>query len=141
MDITNFVRKKCRCMVTKKPNVENRAPLIPIQATYPFEMVEIDFLHLDTCQGGFEYVLIVVDHFTRFAQFYATRTKSAQAAAAKLWNEFIPIFGLPKQIHHDKGGEWNNQMWNELHRYTGVRASNTTPIRIQRRTIHVVMVW
>ena len=68
VDIINFVRKKCRCIVTKKPNVEDRAPLIPIQATYPFEMIEIDFLHLDKCQGGFEYVMIVVDHFTRFAQ-------------------------------------------------------------------------
>ena len=127
VDIINFVRKKCRCIVTKKPNVEDRAPLIPIQATYPFEMIEIDYLHLDKCQGGFEYVMIVVDHFTRFAQFYATRNKSSQAAAAKLWNEFIPIFGLPKKIHHDKGGEWNSLLWKELHRYTGVRASNTTP--------------
>ena len=131
VDITNFVRKKCRCMVTKKPNVADRAPLIPMQATYPFEMIQIDFLHLDKCQGNYEYVLIVVDHFTRFTQFYATRTKSAQAAAAKLWNEFVPIFGLPKQIHHDKGGEWNNHLWNELHRFTGVRASNTTPYHPQ----------
>ena len=126
-DITEYVRKKCRCIVTKRPNVAERAPLIPIQATYPFEMVEIDFLHLDKCQGGYEYVLIVVDHFTRFAQLYATKSKSSQAAAAKLWNQFIPTFGLPKQIHHDKGGEWNSLLWKELHRYTGIRATNTTP--------------
>ena len=126
-DIVRFVRKKCRCLVTKSQNVPVRAPLVPIQATYPFEMVEIDFLHLDKCQGGFEYVLVVVDHFTRFAQLYATRSKSSQAAAAKLWNEFIPTFGMPKQIHHDKGGEWNSLLWKELHRYTGILATNTTP--------------
>ena len=126
-DIVEYVRKKCRCIVTKRPNIAERAPLVPIQATYPFEMVEIDFLHLDKCQGGYEYVLVVVDHFTRFAQFYATKSKSSQAAAAKLWNQFIPTFGLPKRIHHDKGGEWNSLLWNELHRYTGIRASNTTP--------------
>ena len=69
VDITNYVRKKCRCMVLKEPNDKVRAPLIPIQATYPGQMIEIDFLQLDVCQGGSKYVLIVVDHFTRFAQF------------------------------------------------------------------------
>ena len=83
-DITNYIQKRCRCIVTKKPNQSERAPLVPITATYPFEMVAMDFLHLDKCKGGYEYVLVIVDHFTRFAQFYATKSKSSQAAAAKL---------------------------------------------------------
>ena len=126
-EITEYIQKKCRCIVTKKPNVEVRAPLVPIKATYPFEMIALDFLKLDPCKGGFLYVMIVVDHFTRFTQMYATRTKSSQAAASKLWNEFIPTFGFPKQIHHDQGGEWNSNLWKELHRYTGIKATNTTP--------------
>ena len=126
-DITEHIRKRCRCIVTKKPNQTERAPLVPIKATYPFEMVAMDFLHLDKCKGGYEYVLVIVDHFTRFAQFYATKSKSSQAAAAKLWNEFLPTFGFPRRILHDKGGEWNSKMWAELHRYSGVKAVNTTP--------------
>ena len=65
-DIEHYIRRKCRCIVTKKPNVPERAPLVPIKATYPFEMVSIDYMKLDKCKGGFEYVLAVVDHFTRF---------------------------------------------------------------------------
>ena len=126
-DIEHYIRRKCRCVVTKKPNVSDRAPLVPIKATYPFEMVSLDFMKLDKCQGGFEYVLCVVDHFTRFCQMYATRSKSSQAAAAKIWNEFIPRFGFPGKIHHDQGGEFNSKLWKELHRYSGVVASNTTP--------------
>jgi hypothetical protein len=108
-DITEHIRKRCRCIVTKKPNQTERAPLVPIKATYPFEMVAMDFLHLDKYKGGYEYVLVIVDHFTRFAQFYATKSKSSQAAAAKLWNEFLPTFGFPRRILHDKGGEWNSK--------------------------------
>ena len=126
-DIEHYIRRECRCIVTKKPNIPDRAPLVPIHATYPFQMVSVDFLHLDKCQGGFEYVLVVVDHFTRFCQLYATRSKSSQAAAAKMWTEFIPRFGLPEKIHHDQGGEFNSKLWSELHRYSGIRASNTTP--------------
>ena len=126
-DIEHYIKRKCRCIVTKKPNVPIRAPLVPIKATYPFQMVCIDFMELDKCQGGFQYVLVVVDHFTRFCQMYGTKSKSSQAAASKLWNEFIPRFGFPGKIHHDKGGEWNSALWKELHRYAGVKASNTTP--------------
>ena len=126
-DIENHIRRKCRCIVTKKPNIPDRAPLVPIKATHPFQMVSLDFLKLDKCQGGYEYVLCVVDHFTRFCQMYATRSKSSQAAAAKMWNEFIPVFGFPEKIHHDQGGEFNSKLWKELHRYSGVAASNTTP--------------
>ena len=32
-DIDNYIRKKCRCIVSKKPNVEEKAPLVPIEAT------------------------------------------------------------------------------------------------------------
>ena len=126
-DIEEYIRKKCRCVVSKKPNVAERAPLVPIHATYPFEMVSLDFLKLDKCKGGYEYVLVIVDHFTRFCQMYATRKKSSKAAASKLWGEFIMQFGFPKRIHHDLGGEFNSDMFRELHRLSGVKSSNTTP--------------
>ena len=67
-DVEDFIRKKCRCLVDKKPNQTEKAPLITITVTHPFEMIYIDLLHLDRCKGGFEYVLTVCDHFTRFIQ-------------------------------------------------------------------------
>ena len=126
-DIENFIRKKCRCVVKRKPNIQERAPLKPITASYPFQMISIDYVHLDKCKGGFNYALVVVDHFTRFCQIYATRTKSSKAAASKLFGEFILQFGFPHQIHHDQGGEFNSQLFKELHKLTKIRATNTTP--------------
>ena len=126
-DIVQYIKKKCRCVVSKKPNVVERAPMVPTQAKYPFEMVSIDFLHLDKCKGGFEYTLVICDHFTRFTQAYATKNKSSKAAANKLFQEFILQFGFPKRIHHDRGPEFNSHLFKELHRLTGIRSSNTTP--------------
>ena len=122
-----LVRKKCSCIFTKKPNERERAKLVPIEASYPFEVVSVDFLHLDTCKGGYEYVLVVCDHFTRFAQAYATKRKSARAAAQVLFNKFILNYGFPARIHHDRGGEWNNHLFNQLHKLANIKASNTTP--------------
>ncbi len=126
-DIEDYVRKKCKCIVSKAPNVADRAPLVPIKATYPFQMVSMDYMKLCMCQGGFQYVLVIVDHFTRFCQMYATKKNDSKSAATKLWNEFIPQFGFPDKIHHDKGPEFNSKLFDELHRYAGVKKSNTTP--------------
>ena len=35
-DIKDFIRKKCRCIANKAPNVQEKAQLVPIQATHPF---------------------------------------------------------------------------------------------------------
>ena len=100
---------------------------MPIEAHHPFEVIAIDFLKLDKSKGGFEYVLIVCDHFTRFVQAYATKSKSSKAAADKLFHEFILQFGFPQRIHHDRGPEFNSHLFKELHRLSGMKSSNTTP--------------
>ena len=128
-DIDYFVRKKCTCLFTKQPNIREKAKLVPLNATHPFEVVSIDFMEIDkhASAGGFRYVLVVCDHFTRFSQAYATKTKSARAAADKVFSNFILQYGFPSRIHHDQGTEWNNKLFQHLHRLTNIKASNTTP--------------
>ena len=126
-DIKVYTTKRCKCIIDKKPNREQKAPLVNIDSTEPFEIIAIDFLHLDKCKGGYEYVLIVIDHFTRFAQAYATKNKTGKTAANAIFNDFILNFGFPNRIHHDQGGEFNNKMWSALHSLSGIEKSKTTP--------------
>ena len=126
-DIKMFVQKKCSCIASKKPNVPETAPLVPIITSAPFEMLNIDFVKLDPCKGGFKYVLTVTDHFTRFSQAYATKSKSSKAAAAKIYDEFVLQFGFPVRIHSDQGPEFTSSLFKELHRLSGTKMSTTTP--------------
>ena len=88
-------------------------------------------MHLDKCKGGYEYAMVVTDHFTRFCQVYATTTRSTKAAADKLFNQFIFLYGYPERIHHDQGGEFTSKLFKELHRLTGIKSSKTTPYHPQ----------
>ena len=125
-DIESYIQNRCACLASKRPNIPERAPLVPVAASAPFELVCIDFLHLDRYQGH-EYVLLVTDHFSRFTQAFATKDKSSKSAAQKLFNEYIPKFGFPLRIHHDQGKEFNSSLFKELHRLAGIKMSNTTP--------------
>lgn len=74
--------------------VKQREPLNPIVTTAPFQMVSLHFLHAEASLGGYSYILVVMDRFTRYAQAYATKDKSAKTAAEMVYNDFSVLESL-----------------------------------------------
>ena len=94
--------QKCHLCLAFKAR-QPKAPLKNIVAPHPLELVHLDYLHLEPQKGLEENVLVVTDHFTRYAQAYVTRTQTAQMTSKTLWDKFIVHYGLPKEILTDQG--------------------------------------
>ena len=109
---------------------KTRAPLQPITTTSPFELVLIDFVHLEKSRGGYEYIFVIVDHFTRYVQAYATQNKSAKTAADKLYNDFILRFGFPIKYITTRGASLRTNCLIDYNNFV------TYPIYKQHHTTH-----
>lgn len=83
------------------------------------------------CKHGYEYILVVINHFTRFAQANAAKNKSAKTVADKLFNSFALEFGFPSKLQYDMGGEFENRLMARLKELSGIKGLHTTPYHPQ----------
>ena len=54
-------------------------------------------------KGGFQHLLIITDHFTRYAQAIPCKNMTAKTTAEAFYNNFIGHYGIPRRIHSDQG--------------------------------------
>ena len=95
--------KNCWRCTSRKTPTNIRAPLGSIKTSQPLELVSLDPLSLEMSKGGYAYILVVTDHFTNYAQAYATTNQSAQTTANVFFNQFVVHYGFPRHIHNDQG--------------------------------------
>jgi transposase InsO family protein len=91
----------------------------------------MDFVCVDKDDAGKENVLVVTDHFTRYARAFVTRRQTAKEVANMLWNGFFLEFGFPRRLHSDRGACFTGKLISQLKEITGVQSSLTTPYHPQ----------
>ena len=91
------------------------------------ELVHLDYLCLEPCKGNLENVLVVTDHFTRYAQAFPTKTQTAQTTAKVLWDNYICHYGFPEKIISDQGRNFESDLIKEFCNLAKVKKLRTTP--------------
>ena len=128
-EATQHVMNCSRCLRRKTPS--QVAPLQPILVSQPLELVRMDYLSLEPSKGNIENVLVITDHFTRYALAYPSKIQTAQATARILWDNFICHYGFPEKFISDQGRNFESDLIKELCKIAGVKKVHTTPYHPQ----------
>ena len=88
MDVASYINSCPRCI--RRKTQPDTTPLHNIEATQPLERIHLDYLQIEPSKGNIEHVLIVTDHFTRYAQAYPSKTQdcfgNCQASVEQFYN-------------------------------------------------------
>jgi len=124
-----------------------QAGLKPMIAGAPMEVLHVDLTGPHVNSQGYRYIMTACDAFSRFVVAVPLRNKTALSAARALVQEVVLKYGTPYCILTDLGGEFQNELWQELCRLLGVTRLRTTAYcpstngKIERwhRTLHSMM--
>ena len=72
-------------------------------------------------------VLVITDHFTRYAQAHVTPSQKAHIVAKTLWEHFFVHYGFPEKILSNQGRNFESVLISELCELTQIKKLRTTP--------------
>ena len=98
-----------------------------ITSSAPLQPVCMDFLSIEPDNKGIKDVLVITDHFTKFAIAVPTKNQKAQTVAEVLWDNLISIYRWPERLHSDQGRVLQAKVIAELCKLGGVEKSRTSP--------------
>uniref|UniRef100_A0A3P8SAU4 Integrase catalytic domain-containing protein n=1 Tax=Amphiprion percula TaxID=161767 RepID=A0A3P8SAU4_AMPPE len=125
-DIEHKIKTCGRC-IRRKALPEKAAPLVSIQTSRPLELLCMDFLSLEPDTSNTKDILVLTDHFTKFAMAIPTPNQKARTVARSLWDNFIVYYGIPERLHSDQGPDFESKLIRELCEVAGIQKCRTTP--------------
>ena len=125
VSVDKWVSNCERCIRKSSKNI--RTELTNIVTTYPLELVYMDYLTLEPSKGGQSNILVITDHFTKYAMAIPTQNQTAKTTADAFYNNFMVHYGIPTRLHTDQGANFESDIIKELCNLTGMTKSRTTP--------------
>ena len=97
-----------RCLTFK--GAIPKAPLHPIRVHAPLELVHVDFTSMESTMElskppSIKNMLVIMDHFTRYALAVVTKNQTANTVARVLYERFIMVFGAAPKSFFMTGGQ------------------------------------
>ncbi len=112
---------------TKEPNKGIRAPLKPIVATRPFQLLGIDVIvGLPKSKYGNVCIILLMDYFTKCAEALACKNFNALTTAKFIFEAIFCRFGTPEGLISDQGTNFMASVVVNLCKLCGVKKLNTT---------------
>ena len=129
------VIRACKCCLLYEGGTP-KAPLCPIVATAPLDLLLVDFTSIKTTLELNQLprvanVLVFQDHFTKHVLVYVAPDQTVKTIAKFLYGGYISIFGAPARLLSDRGTSFTSSIIEELCKILGIKWLWTTPYQPQ----------
>lgn len=91
------------------------------------ELVCMDFLSLEPDSHNTKDILVIMDHFTKYAVAIPTKDQKASTIAKTLWEHILLHNGFPERLHSDQGKDFKSHTIKELCALAGICKVRTSP--------------
>jgi len=127
MDAKNYASSCHFCQLKKTfINPQRYDQLQHLDATFPFQLVSIDFTGpFPISTRGNRFLLVFIDHFSRFVRLVPCKDQTAQSACEALF-QFVADFAIPERILSDRGAAFISNLFQLLCAKMGIKPSRTT---------------
>ena len=125
--------KKCQ-ICSEAKSVKQQHPRLPLKqkgAAAPFDVVSIDILTLTKTKDGNKYILMVIDSFSKWVEAYPLAEHSAPSVAKLLASRWMCEFGIPRELHSDRGAEFTGEVITHLCAALQIHKTKTPAYRPQ----------
>ena len=114
-DIDYYTKTCEECAKYHRGSVPCQAPLQTPPIGEPWERVSIDITgpHPRSTSGK-QYILTLVDHFSKWAEAIPIANHTAQTVAKALMINVFVKFGVPLQLLSDRGPEFESELFSDL---------------------------
>ena len=115
----NNIEEQCDiCLKYKKPKLR---PVVGFSLSRDFsDVVAVNLKAIEKV-----HILHIVDHATQFSVAAVVKSKRKEESAEAFIKNWIAIFGAPKTILLDNGGEFNNELLHELCEQLNISVKST----------------
>ena len=126
LDEIKRVTGSCQVCAELKPRFFRPDEAHLVKATRPFERVSMDFKGPLPTSTGNQYMLTLVDEYSRFPFVYPCTDMSTVTVISCL-TRFFSVFGMPAFLHSDRGRQFMSTELKVFLTERGVATSRTTP--------------
>lgn len=131
-DVRRLVQSCEICQTAKSGGLRGNRSRGPLWVGRPWQKVAIDLVGpMPLTPRGNRWILVLTDHFTRWQDAIPIPDATAPVVAEVLDDRVFSYFGLPEELHSDRGAQFEGDLMTELCRLWRVMKTRTTPYHPQ----------
>lgn len=127
-DVYGHVSRCTGCARNRLDERKHTSMLKLFPATEPFASLAMDILGpLPESEGGYKFILVIVDRFSKLTRAFPMREKTAVEVASAFVDVWIASYGIPDSVLTDNGPQFASVFFQGVLGLLGIVSKYTTP--------------